>query len=74
MVGMDNYMNTYLDRRMKHLIDDWDLATENDISDFQARMQAIEEDTREIAEFEKGADAKLDQLEARLKKLREVKR
>ncbi len=74
MVGMDSYMNTYLDRRMKHLIDDWDLSTENDISDFQRRLQGIEEDTREIAEFETSADERLAGLESRLKRLKEVKK
>lgn len=74
MVGTDDYMNKYLDRRMKYLIDDWDLATENDISDFDARLQAVESDTRELADFERGAEEKLDEMAARLKKLREAKK
>ena len=48
MVGMDSYMNAYLDRRMKDLIQDWDLATQNDLGDFEDRLQAIEETTKQI--------------------------
>jgi hypothetical protein len=74
MVGMDSYMNAYLDRRMKYLIQDWDLSTRQDTQDFEKRLQNIEEATREIEDFETGAEAKLDELEARLKKLKEVKK
>ena len=74
MVGMDSYMNAYLDRRMKNLIQDWDLATRNDIGDFESRLQAIEETSKDIASFETSAEIKLEELEHRLLQLREVKR
>lgn len=74
MVGMDSYMNTYLDRRMKHLIQDWDLATQNDLNDLETRLHAIEEDTKEIESFETSAGKKLDNLEQRFVRLKEVKR
>ncbi|HPX72585.1 MAG TPA: hypothetical protein PLV96_09720 [Methanoregulaceae archaeon] len=74
MVGMDSYMNAYLDRRMKNLIQDWDLATRNDLGDFETRLQAIEETSRDIASFETSAEIKLEELEHRLLHLREVKR
>ena len=74
MVGMDSYMNAYLDRRMKNLIQDWDLATRNDLGDFETRLQAIEETSRDIASFETSAEIKLEELEHRLLQLREVKR
>jgi hypothetical protein len=74
MVGMDSYMNAYLDRRMKNLIQDWDLATRNDLGDFETRLQAIEETSKDIASFETSAEIKLEELEHRLLKLREVKR
>jgi septal ring factor EnvC (AmiA/AmiB activator) len=70
MVGIDSYMNKYLDRRMKYLIEDWDLSTQQDTGDFERRLSAIEDATREIADFENRADAKLDELESRLKKLK----
>ncbi|KUG05601.1 hypothetical protein ASZ90_016970 [hydrocarbon metagenome] len=74
MVGMDSYMNTYLDRRMKYLIQDWDLATQNDLNDLETRLHAIEEDTKEIESFETSAGLKLDNLEQRLARLKEAKR
>jgi len=74
MVGMDSYMNAYLDRRMKNLIQDWDLATENDLGDFETRLRAIEETTQQIDSFETSAEIKLEHLEQRLFRLKEAKR
>jgi hypothetical protein len=74
MVGMDSYMNAYLDRRMKNLIQDWDLATQNDLSDFETRLNRIEETTKQIESFETSAEIKLGNLEERLSRLREAKR
>jgi hypothetical protein len=74
MVGMDSYMNSYLDRRMKFLIQDWDLATQNDIGNFEDRLRAIEETTKQIESFETSAEIKLENLEHRLLNLKEVKR
>jgi hypothetical protein len=74
MVGMDSYMNAYLDRRMKYLIQDWDLATKNDLGDFETRMLAIEDATKEIDTFEAEAEAKLEAMEQRLMRLKEVKK
>jgi hypothetical protein len=74
MVGMDSYMNAYLDRRMKNLIQDWDLATENDLGDFESRLRAIEETTKQIESFETSAELKLDELSKRLFRLKEAKR
>jgi hypothetical protein len=74
MAGIDSYMNAYLDRRMKYLIEEWDLSTRQDTGDFETRLKAVEETALEIEDFETGAEAKLDELEARLKKLQEVKR
>jgi hypothetical protein len=74
MVGIDSYMNTYLDRRMKFLIQDWDLATRQDLGTFEARLKAVEETTSEIDIFEAEAEDKLGALEARLKNLKEAKK
>lgn len=74
MVGMDSYMNAYLDRRMKNLIQDWDLATENDLGDFETRLRTIEETTKQIQSFETSAEIKLNELSQRLFRLKEAKR
>ena len=69
MVGIDSYMNKYLDRRMKFLIEEWDLSTQQDTGDFEKRLLAVEDSAHEITDFETAAEAKLDDLETRLKKL-----
>jgi polyhydroxyalkanoate synthesis regulator phasin len=74
MPGIDSYMNKYLDRRMKYLIEEWDLSTRQDTQDFEHRLESLEEASHEIQDFETGAEAKLDELEARLKKLQEAKK
>jgi hypothetical protein len=74
MVGMDSYMNKYLDRRMKALIEEWDLGTKNDLGDFEDRLVAVEEGAREIGMFEINADVRMDELEARLNRLKEAKK
>jgi hypothetical protein len=74
MVGIDSYMNKYLDRKMKYLIDEWDLSTRQDSRDFERRLENLEDASHEIQDFESGAEAKLDNLEARLKKLKEAKK
>jgi hypothetical protein len=74
MVGIDSYMNKYLDRKMKYLIEEWDLSTQQDAGDFEKRLLAVEEAAHEINDFETSAEAKLDDLEIRLKKLQGVKK
>jgi len=74
MPGMDSYMNAYLDRRMKDLIRDWDLATENDLGDFETRLSRIEEAAQEVGSFETSARIKLEYLEQRLARLKEARR
>lgn len=71
MKGFDSYMGGYLDRRMKMLIDEWDLATRGDLGDFPARLMALEEETRKISSFEAGASVKLGELEKRLQSVKE---
>jgi hypothetical protein len=74
MVGMDSYMNKYLDRRMKALIEEWDLGTKSDLGDFEDRLVAVEEGAREIGMFEINADVRMDELEERLNRLKEAKK
>ncbi|MEI6292166.1 MAG: hypothetical protein WCP36_00685 [Methanomicrobiales archaeon] len=66
---IDKYMNKYLDRRMKYLIEEWQIATKNDVADFSARLNALSAEAAKLATFEKNADATLSALEARAKKL-----
>jgi hypothetical protein len=74
MKGFDSYMGKYLDRRMKLLIDEWDLATRKDLGDFPARLTSLEEETRMISSFEAGATSKLAELEKRFQYVKEAKK
>jgi hypothetical protein len=66
---MDKYMNKYLDRRMKYLIEEWQIASKNEVADFSARLNALSAEATKLAAFEKNADVKLAALEARAKRL-----
>jgi hypothetical protein len=74
MVGMDSYMNKYLDRRMKFLIDEWDLATHADLDTFEDRLRVVEDDIEDIGNFETIAETRLAGLEERVKRLKEAKK
>ncbi|MDD1704357.1 MAG: hypothetical protein LUP97_03895 [Methanoregula sp.] len=72
MIGQDRYLNAYVDRRMKYIIEEWDLATRNELDDFTRRMGAIEAESPRIKAFEGKASDKLTELESRVKKLKEM--
>jgi len=70
MIGMDTYLNAYVDRRMKYIVDEWDLSTGNDLADFTGRLSALEEEIPRLKNFEHAAADKLTELETRARKLR----
>jgi hypothetical protein len=71
MIGMNNYLNTYVDRRMKSIVEEWDLSTRTDISDLTTRLGAIEQEIPLIKISRQATSAKLAELENRAKKLKE---
>jgi len=71
MIGMNNYLNAYVDRRMKYIIEEWDLSTRNDISDLTTRLSAIEQEIPLLKASGQATSAKLAELENRAKKLKE---
>jgi len=72
MIGMNNYLNAYVDRRMKYVIEEWDLARKPDLADFSSRLDAIEQELPRIKVFDQGLSNKLTELENRAKKLKEM--
>jgi hypothetical protein len=66
---MDRYMNKYMDRRMKYVVEEWNLATRNDIVDFQRRLNTLSNEATRLAGVEKNIDIKLTLLEERAKRL-----
>ncbi len=70
MIGMNNYLNAYVDRRMKYIVDEWDLSTRTDLMDFTDRLGAIEQEIPQLKSFEQIASDKLTELETRANKLK----
>ncbi len=70
MIGMKGYLNAYIDRRMKYIIEEWELASRQDISDYADRLDALEQEIPRLKAFEKIAGDKLAQLENRAKNLK----
>jgi hypothetical protein len=70
MIGMDTYLNAYVDRRMKYIVDEWDLSTGADLLDFKGRLDALEREIPRLHAFEHTASDKLTELENRARKLR----
>jgi hypothetical protein len=71
MIGMKNYMNAYVDRRMKSIVEEWDLSRKDDVHDFTRRMDAIEQEIPRLKESKKANMEKLMELEIRARKLKE---
>ena len=71
MIGMKNYMNAYVDRRMKSVVEEWDLSRKDDVADFTARLDAIEQEIPRLKESKKASVEKLAELETRARKLKE---
>ena len=55
----DRYLNTYVDRRMKYVIEEWQLATRNDIADFERRINALSNEAARLTGVEKAVETKL---------------
>lgn len=71
MSVMKNYMNAYVDRRMKSVVEEWDLSRKDDLTDFTARLDAIEQEIPRLKESKKVSMEKLMELEIRARKLKE---
>lgn len=70
MIGMDSYLNGYVDRRMQSIVEEWDLPTGNDLAVFSGRLAAIEEEVRQLKAAGQAASGRLAGLEARARALR----
>ena len=70
MIGMESYLNAYVDRRMKYIVEEWDLSTGNDLDDFTRRLSALEVETARLQASGHAASDKLAGLENRARKLK----
>ena len=72
--SVDNYVHGYLDRRMKYLIEEWNLARKGDLGDFPKRLEDLDAGIEPMKAFEKTADARIEALEDRYRKLAGAKK
>jgi len=70
MIGMNSYLNAYVDRRMAAVVEEWDLSTRADLSDLVLRLDALEREIPGLKAFGTAAADKLTELETRAKKLK----
>jgi hypothetical protein len=70
MIGMNTYLNAYVDRRMKYVVEEWDLSTKTDLADFTGRLEALEREIPHLITFETTAADKLTVLETRARDLK----
>ena len=70
MIGK-KYMNAYVDRRMKSIVEEWDLSRKDDIADFSSRLDAIEQEIPGLNQSKKASLEKLMELEIRARRLKE---
>ena len=70
MIGMDSYLDAYVDRRMQHLVEEYDLSTKNDLLEFTARLESLEREVPRLKTFETEAADRLAALEARARALK----
>jgi hypothetical protein len=70
MIGMDSYLNAYVDRRMKYIVEEWDLSTGTDLSNFTERLYALEQEIPRLQASGHAAADKLTVLETRANKLK----
>jgi hypothetical protein len=69
MIGMNSYLGAYVDRRMKYIVDEWDLSTGNDLADLTGRLYTLEQEIPRLKAFEQTAAEKLTELETRAMRL-----
>jgi hypothetical protein len=71
-LGPAEYLNAYVDRRMKYIVEEWDLSRHDDIDDFTGRLYALEKEIPRLKASGRAASEKLTELENRAKRLQEM--
>lgn len=70
-MNLDNYLNSYLDRRMKLMIDEWQLGTTSDLKDLSQRYHRVKDEVESLKTFERQSQERMDRMEERIRSLRE---
>ncbi|GAB6285622.1 MAG: hypothetical protein PHF57_13135 [Methanoregula sp.] len=67
---INRYMDSYVDRRMPALIEEWQIASRDVIGDMERRLGALENEIVHIRTFERTATERLVAMEARAQAIR----
>lgn len=70
-MNMDNYLNSYLDRRMKLIIDDWQLGTKTEIRSVAERYTKVKSEVESLKAFERESKDRMDRIEERIRAIQE---
>ena len=70
-MSMDNYLDAYLDRRMKNMIDEWQISTTSDIRDLSQRYHRVKNEVDSLKTFERESKDRMDKMEERVRALKE---
>lgn len=70
-MNMDNYLNSYLDRRMKLIIDDWQLGTKSEIRSVVERYNQVKSEVESLKAFERESKDRMDRIEERIRAIQE---
>ena len=68
----EEYLHSYVDRRMKDLIAEWDLTRRSDVSDLKERIRKVEDEIPVVRDAESHAAARLSSIEARIIRIQEA--
>ncbi|HOJ96057.1 MAG TPA: hypothetical protein PK024_04365 [Methanospirillum sp.] len=70
-MNLDTYLNAYLDRRMKLMIDDWQLGTTADLRDLSQRFRQVKHEVERLKSFERESQDRMDRMEERIRRISE---
>ena len=67
--GLDSYLNAYVDRRMKYVVEEW-ISPRGPILRISPSPEALEQEIPRLKAFEHATSHKLAELETRAGKLK----
>jgi hypothetical protein len=70
-MNLDNYLASYLDKQMSAIISEWQLSTKGELTDITRRFASAQEELAGLKRFERETNARLTDLEERIRKLKE---
>ena len=73
-MGIDNYLNAYTDRRMTLLIEEYGVATKNDLRNQTDRIRHLQREVEQFQSSERENKKKVEELKKRVASLKGMKK